>query len=208
MEVWVDGKNNFRVDGSPADWLSVFRAVSDFLREHSRMPVEVKLNGAGILPLDLRKSLENVTIGDADKLEVRSEEIGKLVDECLGQIDASLDELPVACRALAEVFQGEAPAEGFEPFQHIAEIWEHIKHQERLVASALDIELEAVEIGGATVGSLSAELNSFLEEAAQALSKNDAVALGDLLEYELAPRAEQEAAIVGWLRERAAALPR
>lgn len=208
MEVWVDGQKNFRIEGTPKDRLTVFRAVSDFLRERGRMVVEVHLNGANVSPATLRASFEGAAIAPDDKLEVRSEEVQKMVADSLRQLDESLTELPKACRALAEVFQGEAPEEGFEPFTHIAEIWGHIKEQERLVASALDLDLEAAEVGGANVGAMSTELNGFLKEAAEALQKNDAVMLGDLLEYELAPRAEQEAAIVAWLQERAAALSR
>lgn len=207
MEVWVDGESNFKVEGKPADLMAVFSAASAFLRERGRMPVEVKLNGVSLSPVDLRSKFEGVPL-DGTKLEVRSDEIRKLVDECLSRLESALAELPQACRQLAEVFQGDVPSDGFEPFQHIAEIWLHIKAQEHLVANALDLDLEASNIGGNTIGAMSEELNNFLEEAATALSRNDAVALGDLLEYELAPRAEQEADIVAWLQERAAALPR
>lgn len=207
MEVWVDGDNNFKVEGSPADLMSVFSAVSSFLRDRGRMAVEVKLNGASVAPMDLRSRFEGVSL-DGVKFEVRSDEIRKLVDECLSRLESALSELPQACRQLAEVFQGDVPSDGFEPFQHIADIWLHIKSQEHLVANALDLDLEASNIGGNTIGAMSEELNGFLEEAAEALKRNDAVALGDLLEYELAPRAEQEADIVAWLQERATALPR
>ena len=140
MEVWVDGDSNFKVAGSPADLMAVFSAVSAFLRERGRMAVEVKLNGASISPTDLQKKFDGVSL-DGAKLEVRSDEIRKLVDECLSRLESALSELPQACRQLAEVFQGDAPNDGFEPFQHIAEIWLHIKSQEHLVANALDLDL-------------------------------------------------------------------
>jgi hypothetical protein len=49
------------------------------------------------------------------------------------------------------------------------------------------------------------ELNSFLDEAAQALRDGDTVLLADLLEYELSPRAELEGEIVSLLRRQAEA---
>ena len=208
MEVWLDGQNNFKLEGEPKDLMAVFTAISAYLRERGRMAVEVKFNGTNISPGDLRTRLEEAPLADDAKLEVQSEEIEKMVNACLGKLDEALSELPEACRKLAEVFQGDAPTEGFEPFQHIAEIWLHIKSQERMVANALDLDLDASSIGGRSVSEMSEELNTFLEEAAEALKKNDAIALGDLLEYELAPRAEQESVIVAWLQERAAALPR
>ena len=69
MEVWVDGDKNFKVEGSPADLMSVFSAVSSFLRERGRMAVEVKLNGASVAPMDLRSRFEGVPL-DGVKIEV------------------------------------------------------------------------------------------------------------------------------------------
>lgn len=207
MEVWVDGQKNFRVEGEPADCLALFAAVTEFLRGQGRMPVEVKVDGVNVLPKDLRARFEDQPLSSLAKLEVRSEETVTMVADCLRQLNDALTELPNACRQLAEIFQSDAPGDGFEPFQHVAEIWQHIKAQEQLVANALDLDLAAAEVGGTTVEQLSEELNVFLQDAAVALQKNDAVALGDLLEYELAPRAEQESAIVAWLQARAAELP-
>lgn len=206
MEVWVDGEKNFKIDGDPQDVMAVFGAATSFLRERGRMPVEVQIDGVRVTPESLRPTLEGKALASCQKLELRSEDVRALVADCLRGIDEALAELPQACRQLAEIFQSDAPSEGFEPFQHIAEIWAHIKAHEYLAASAMDLDIDSAEIGGVTVAALSEQLNGFLEEAAQAIENNDAVLLGDLLEYELAPRAEQETAIVAWLQERAAAL--
>ncbi len=208
MEVWVDGQNNFRVEGAPEDLLAVFRAATDFLRERGRMPIHVALDGKDISPTGMREAFLGTPVSDTGKLEIRSEEIATLIKECLSNLDEAIVELPVACRQLAEIFQGDAPDDGFDPFHRLAEIWGYVKDQQRLVANALELDLNGAEIQGQSVATLSAELNTFLEEAVQALKRTDAIALGDLLEYELAPRAEHEAAIVAWLQERADALPR
>lgn len=208
MEVWVDGQNNFRVEGQPEDLLAVFRAASDFLRERGRMPIHVALDGKDIAPNTMREAFIGVAVPESGKLEIRSEEIVALIAECLRNLDEAIAELPDACRQLAEIFQGESPGDGFEPFHRLAEIWGYIKDQQRLVLNALELDLNSAEVNGQTIANRSAELNAFLEEAVLALKRSDAIALGDLLEYELAPRAEQEAEIVAWLQERAAALPR
>ncbi|MCL4218856.1 MAG: hypothetical protein KJ052_17880, partial [Candidatus Hydrogenedentes bacterium] len=83
-----------------------------------------------------------------------------------------------------------------------AEIWQTIKARQIQLSSAMDIELETLEIDGISIGQHSEELNAYLEEAAKALEGPDYVLLGDLLEYELAPRAELESRIVGLLEER------
>jgi hypothetical protein len=127
------------------------------------------------------------------------------VNKCLDELVAILPDLPHACRSLAEVFHSGTPEDGYEPFQELANIWSLIKTREILVVDALHLDLNALEVGGQVVAGLHSELNGFLEEAAQALQDGDCVLLGDLLEYELAPRAELEAEIVAHLQEHAPA---
>ena len=59
-----------------------------------------------------------------------------------------------------------------------------------------------IEVNGKPMAALHDELNQFLQEAEQALKDGDIILLADLLEYELAPRAELEVAIVGQLQAR------
>ena len=74
-----------------------------------------------------------------------------------------------------------------------------------MAANALNADLTTFEIRGQAVSEHIRELNSFLDEAAQALRDGDTVLLADLLEYELSPRAELEGEIVSLLRRQAEA---
>jgi len=73
-----------------------------------------------------------------------------------------------------------------------------------LIANALRLDLDSMSLDGSSLKALHDDLNAQLKEAAEALENGDCILLGDLLEYELAPRAEREERIVGLLRERAA----
>ena len=121
----------------------------------------------------------------------------------LGDLEGVLPELPEACRKLAETFHSESPESGFEPFQQFAHIWKTIKERELHIVGALGIDVDELEIDGQPIGPMHDELNKFLDEAAEALKNNDCVLLGDLLEYEMAPKAEKEIEIVAMLRSRA-----
>ena len=68
------------------------------------------------------------------------------------------------------------------------------------LADALELDAGALEVDGKTVQTIHAELNQFLQEAEQALKDGDIILLADLLEYELAPRAELEVSIVSLLQ--------
>ncbi len=205
MDVIVDGQRDFEVQGEAKDVMSVVGAVTEFLRAKNRAMLSLQVDGKTITPEILLAELEGTPLDEIGTLEVASEDIQVLVEELLRELRENLPELPDACRALAEVFHGEDPTEGYEPFESLAQIWEHVKNQELLAARGLDLDLDAMVIDGVPITKMHEDLNGFLREAAGALENEDTVLLGDLLEYELAPRAEQEAEIVKLLQEQVAA---
>jgi len=202
MDVIVDGNRDFILQGEPEDVLSVVAAVSEFLQKKGRAILVLKADGQNIAPGTLLDSFKDKPLADVGTLEVESANVAELVEGSLKDLSDTLPELPKACHELAAVFQGNAPEEGFEPFQRLAEIWANVKSREILVANALNLKLDELLVDGENVAALHEALNLYLTEAAVALESRDLVLLGDLLEYELAPRAEVETQIVSLLRER------
>lgn len=200
MDVILDGATNYNLEGDPQDMFSAIGAISEYLRQEGRSILSVRVDGTEIAPEELTDRLQNTPVCDITRLEIGSEETTKLIEECLQGLEEYLPELPNICRSLATVFQGETPEEGFEPFVEMAGLWSQIKSREALVTNALELDSTALSIEGKSVVDIHDELNQFLKEAAQALEDGDTILLGDLLEYELAPRAEQEMEIVALLQ--------
>lgn len=205
MDVIVDGERNFRFTGEPEDGLSAVAAVEAWLRDRGRAMLSVCVDGKAVQPDEIVARLGGRPVDVVETLEVRSAPITELVSRCLEELAEALPNLPDACRNLAEVFHGENPDDGFEPFEELAAIWGHIKTRELLIANALQLDLDAMSLDGASLKSLHEDLNAQLHEAAEALKNGDCILLGDLLEYELAPRAEREERIAGLLRASRAA---
>ncbi len=203
MDVIVDGESNFELTGEPEDVLSVMGAVSEFLSEQGRGIMSVAVDGVAVTPDKVVEELEDRPLSEVKVLEIGSEDVGSMVGTCLSELEKALPDLPDACRSLAEVFHSETPEEGYEPFQELADIWSFVKTRELLVANALQLDLNNSSVGDTSISEMHEELNSYLEEAAQAIRDGDCVLLGDLLEYELAPRAERETEIVALLQEHA-----
>ncbi|HPO13169.1 MAG TPA: hypothetical protein PLI09_06965 [Candidatus Hydrogenedentes bacterium] len=207
MDVIVDGKRNVEVQGEPGDVLSVLTAAIDFLHTQGRAMVSVTVDGKPLMPDQIVEQLQGVEIDQVKVLEIGSEDKVTMVNNCVAELEISLPELPAACHSLAEVFYSETPEEGFEPFQELASLWGHIKRRQILITNALGLNQEDIVVNGISLAEMQLDLNSFLEEAARAIKDGDCVLLGDLLEYELAPRAEQESSIVAVLKEHAKAHP-
>lgn len=200
MDVIVDGAGNYNLQGNPEDVLGAVAAVGESLRSQGRSLLSVKVDGEEFSPETIAERLKGTPLSSISRLEIGSESTTALVEDCLQGLQEFLPELPQVCRNLAEVFQGEKPEEGFDPFVELAGIWGQVKSREALVANALELDMVALEVDGKTVQFIHAELNQFLQEAEQALKDGDIILLADLLEYELAPRAELEVAIVSLLQ--------
>ncbi|HNR32979.1 MAG TPA: hypothetical protein PKI11_18960 [Candidatus Hydrogenedentes bacterium] len=204
MDVIVDGERNFEFTGEPADALAAAAAIESWLRERERAMLSIVVDGKSIAPDALIARLSDVPTEAVTTIEVSSAPVAELVNQCLIELAEALPNLPEACRSLAEVFHGETPEDGFEPFEELAVLWGHVKTRQLLIANALRLDLDSMSLDGSSLKALHDDLNAQLKEAAEALENGDCILLGDLLEYELAPRAEREERIVGLLRERAA----
>jgi len=201
MDVIIDGTRTHTFEKPPADVIAALAEVNDKLQGEGRAIVAIGIDGRRVSADSLAEALGKATPEDIGKIEVTSEDVSVLVRQSLDELEETLPNLPQACHELARVFQGTEPAQGYEPFQRLAELWGHVKEREKMVAHALGIDLDSMAIGDASIRSLHEHLNGVLDEAARAIECNDLVLLGDLLEYEMAPRAESEAEIVAMLKE-------
>jgi hypothetical protein len=207
MDIIVDGAQDFALQGEPKDVLSAVAAVSEYLRSKGRAILAVHLDGQEISADKLVETLQDKPLSEANELKVDSANVAELASDLIEGLRDAIRELPAACHQLAQVFHGEKPEEGFEPFQHLADIWSSVKQREALIIGAAAIDESAMKVGGKQISEHHRELNQFLNECATAIEKNDCVLLGDLLEYELAPRAELEAEIFAAIEAACAKLP-
>lgn len=203
MELIVDGAADFACDSDAGTILSVLECVNARLREGGRAILRLRVDGRDVSASDLAKELKDKPVTEVARLEVESAQVRQLVNECLDMLARELPHLPQACHELAAEFQGPDPANGYEPCHKLAEIWGHVKSRQMLVISALELDMDSLDVNGKGLGELHRDLNDQFEQMIAALEAQDCVRLGDLVEYELAPRAETEAKIVAVLQEKA-----
>ena len=201
MDVYVDGVQESWANEVAGTVLEVVAALSSRLQENHRALLSVQIDGENVTPEDLRSRAGDRPSDGIKRLDIVSEPLGRLVEQSLRDLDEHLPMLPQVCHKLAAVFQSETPEDGYTPFQQLAEIWHAVKVREMQLANALDVPLGELIVDGRTILQATEELNDYLREAEAAIRAGDSVAIGDLLAYELAPRAEMESKIVAILRE-------
>jgi hypothetical protein len=203
MELIVDGDKS-AIPAADSDLaMSTLETLSQQLHDQGRAIVKVLLDGADIPHSELAKTLGDRSVDSVSTLEIRTEPIDALIGQVLADLENTLPGLSRACHDLAQVFQSEAPHEGFEPFQNFADIWGYVKERQMQIAGALDLDLGTCAIKDKSLNHHHDTLNNILEEAARAIEQRDTVLLGDLLEYELSPLADLELEIVALLKEHA-----
>lgn len=202
MEVIVDGVRESEFGGEETDLVSVLAEVSEALRQRGRAVLAVVADGRDVSPEEVAEVFADKTTDDIKSLEFKTEEAGLLVETSLNEMSEVIGELANVCHGLAEVFQGESPDEGYDTFNQLAGIWQEVKTRQQQVVNTMGLDFEALVLEGVTLAAIHSELNKYLNEAVEALEARDCVLLGDLLEYELAPRAENEAKIVALLQAR------
>ena len=202
MDVIVDGAPA-NAPASAADVMGVLAEISESLHKQGRAILSVSADGQSLAPAQTAEILSGKPLDAVRRLEIVSEQTSKLVAVSLAELEAVIPDLATACHELAAVFHGTQPRTGYDPFHQLANIWSHVKERQELIAHTLGIALDSLALDGKTVGAWHTELSGFLSEAASAIQSGDTILLGDLLEYEFAPRAETEVRITGLLREKA-----
>ncbi|MFO7976396.1 MAG: hypothetical protein R6V12_17375 [Candidatus Hydrogenedentota bacterium] len=203
MEIIVDGNAQWPIEDRVENIFDAVVVIGQKLHEQGRSIMSVQVDDEAVSAEALVDSMKNKPLDTVQRLTITSENTRQLVYESLSEVERSLPELPLACHELATVFQSENPEAGYEPFERLATIWGVIKERELMIANAMEMPLEELTVGGQTVKEFHDDLNGYLLEATQALKSRDSVLLGDLLEYELAPRAEKESMIVDLLKKEA-----
>ena len=202
MDIIVDNESaRFDTDENAETVLETIAQVSEALRANNRAIMAVAVDGKDIPYNELSVELEGKSPSDVNTIALTTQDLNALIDEAITELETNIPELAKVCHELAAVFQGEDALAGFGPFQEVATIWQHVKTREVQIASALDVKLSDQELQGKTLDDHHDELNGFLQEALQAMEARDTVLLGDLLEYELAPRAELETEVVALLKQ-------
>ena len=205
MEIIIDGVHDQQIQGDPEDLLAAFRIITDNLHAKRRAIVALRLNGDTISPEDVPQCMENVPINTPVRIEITTHDIDEMSMNCLNQLMENLPELPVACQELARIFQSGSPQDALNSFVELVELWRIVKERQLLVAKTQNIDMAAFQISGKSIQQQHTELNAFLNDALETMQSEDWIALGDLLEYELAPRADEEQQVVALLREQVAA---
>ena len=135
MDVNVDNASTLALEAIPADTPALVAALKEHLKKQGLVIKSLKVDGVDVFAREYDPA---VPITETTSVEVTTENATEFATRILSELEEVLPDLPTACHSLAAVFQGNAPVEGFEPFQQLAEIWSVVKERQLEAAAALE----------------------------------------------------------------------
>ncbi|GEM_PF-512481 len=201
MKVIINGNEELAIPESARTLNDALTALVEYLHSKKLGLVKLRVNEQDVYPGDSLNSVQNMNILNIHKLEATAVPILQLLKESITDLEKYTPELSSICYAIADLFQSENPNDGLIPFQKLTEIWGEVKNREAVIVNTVSRYLDKENSIVNEIVIHHNELNQFLNEAYNALEKGDIVSLSDILQYELAPRAEKEVNIVNILKQ-------
>jgi len=201
MQIQLDGRTYVSSQPALPTLGEALIEIDQHLQAKGRAMQTVEVDGENIPADELTQEFASRSAAQVQQLAVTSASLSDLVLEAIGDVEAVLPELPVACQALATVFAGDDPGEGLAPLGDLLEIWEGLRETRERVVGALSLNFSAVPFDGKTVGDYEESLELMIGRVHEAVEKQDFRAAADLIAYDLNTFAEQEPGLFQELRK-------
>ncbi len=200
MQILLDGQPYLSLQSAPPSLREALIEIDQHLEANGRAMQSVEVDGENIPADELPHEFAGRAAAQFQRLHVTSANVSDLVLEAIGEVEAVLPELPVACQALATVFAGDDPGEGLEPLGDLLEIWEGLRETRERIVGVLSLNFAAVAFDGRTVAEYDQSLEMMIGRVHEAIEKQDFRAAADLIAYDLNTFAEQEPGLFKELR--------
>ena len=200
MDIQIDGKRFDLLDEVLPTAGDVFERVDKWIAKKDRCVVGIAVDGNPVSSEQLGEMILRAA-DTFDRFEFTTQPTSELVDSLVGELESSIEELGGLVRDLAKQFQGDVEKPPLDMLANMVDVWRSIL--ERIVSAAglLRIELGTLEVAGAGLaGDHHDRVTETLNKLVSAVEESDFVLVADLLEYEVAPGVEREAAVLAALR--------
>jgi len=206
MDIQIDGERFDLLDEVLPTAGDVFERVDEWIAKKGRCVISITIDGKQIGS----EQLGEMTLRTADtfdRFEFTTQPTSELVDSLVGELESKIEELGGLVRELAMHFQGEVETPPLDMLTSMVDVWRSILDRIVTAAGLVRIEMGTLDVPGTGLASDHHDrVTDTLNKLVSAVEQGDFVLVADLLEYEVAPGVEREAAVLAALR-RAATSP-
>ena len=195
MEVLLDGKKPEMDLEGLGTIAEVAAGVDQVLAESGRIRTEIKVDGE-LVNDENAETLLSRPAGEVAELRIASQDAGDLARQTLMEAKTVLPEIKEAFEGVSYRMQAGKKEEAFEELQKTFMKWRDIIQLFHLVEGFLKIDYKVIFVGEKSIDDINSELLGLLNETRTAMMDADLVTLSDLLEYEIAPKIDDQMSII------------
>lgn len=171
-------------------------AVQEQLRQQgtSKLVVDVRVDGEEVFQAQHDMSL--IGLGQVQTVEITTDNVVSTAVKGLTAIQKQLPQLAERMANIATLLQEGRREEALETFSQVCNDWRKIIQFFDSLGTVFGLDYNSIDVDGKTFDSINAELLGLLGDTKTAITNDDLVMLSDLVEYELAPKLNEEVQIV------------
>ncbi|MFC2076565.1 hypothetical protein ACFLT7_05735 [candidate division KSB1 bacterium] len=198
MEVLVDSKKSeFNIEEmkTVGDLLT---AIDHLLAVEGRVRVNTDIDGENLTG-DNAEALFAKKSADTAMINLITEDSAQLARQTLTEAKSVLPEIKKAFEEVSYQMQAGKKEEAFDELQKTFVKWRDIIQLFHLVEGFLKVDYKVIFVGEKTIDEINSELLELLTDTKAAMVDADLVTLSDLLEYEIAPKIDDQMSIIAEL---------
>lgn len=195
MEIFIDGEPYKGTGFKEQTLLGILEGVQRELDSRKRAVIGLRIDGQDVLPEEI-EGFRRTNVSDLGRIEILTGDRDSLIKNALLEVKEVLPALVEAVSELSRMVRTNTDPMVMDNLKKISEIWGALNERLQHTASALKLDLREIAVEGESVEERFRQLNRFLLDAANATQDRDFVLLGDILEYELAPRLMKQSSVV------------
>jgi hypothetical protein len=165
----------------------------------NRLVIECKVNNEPISLLD-RTNLHDIPVDEIETVELSVENKTTRVIESLDEIERLF---PIIINSFSEVSDTLIAGQkhkALTAFTQSLGNWRKIINFLRVIEASYKLNFDEIEVNGRKVDDLNNDLFNILNEIKKAIENEDLVTIGDLVEYELKDKLEEQRSIISTLK--------
>jgi len=165
----------------------------------NRLVIECKVNEEPVSLLD-RTGLQDISVEKIDKIELRVENKTTRVIESLDEIERLFPIIINSFTEVSDTLIAGQKHKALTAFTQSLGNWRKIINFLRVIEASYKLDFDTIEINGRKVDDLNTDLFNILNEIKKAIENEDLVTIGDLVEYELKDKLEEQKSVITILK--------
>ncbi|MDP1569117.1 MAG: hypothetical protein Q8L86_03865 [Vicinamibacterales bacterium] len=175
----------------PETWGELLRTLDESLGEEGRLVTAARFDGVD-QPSFRDAEIESKALTSLSTVEVRTEQPGTLLSNCLGEAEAGVAAMGAAVLRLGEMFRGQDVALANSGLAHVGDDLRALVALIQALGGPIGVDLDRLVVDGKNVPEHLGALAGLLETMVEAQQAHDWLTVADILEFDLEP------ALRGW----------